>query len=83
MKELFRDEEGKISVKRVCGLFCTITLCITMYRNSFLPREVAPSDTLVSAVTALAFGCLGLTTVDKIFGKSKAARKEKSTEDQG
>jgi hypothetical protein len=69
MKQLFIDETGKLSMKRVCGLLCTIALCVTMYHNSFSPEGEKPSDVLVEAVAALAFGCLGLSSVDKIFGK--------------
>jgi hypothetical protein len=71
MKQLFIDETGKLSMKRVCGLLCTIALCVTMYHNSFSPEGEKPSDVLVEAVAALAFGCLGLSSIDKIFGKNK------------
>jgi hypothetical protein len=36
-----------------------------MYHNSFSPLEMAPSAVLVDAVALLAFGCLGLSSVDK------------------
>ena len=61
---------------RVCGLLCTLALCITMYHNSFSPADQAPSNVLVEAVAALAFGCLGLSTVDKVFGKKDNKTKE-------
>jgi hypothetical protein len=66
---LFSDEHGNISMKRLCGFLCTIALCVTMYHNSFSPEEQAPSPVLVDAVALLAFGCLGLSSIDKIFGK--------------
>jgi len=69
MKQFFIDETGKLSMKRVCGLLCTIALCATMYHNSFSPLDQAPSTALVDAVAMLAFGCLGLSSVDKIWGK--------------
>ena len=47
MKEFFYDETGKLSMKRVCGLLCTIALCVTMYVNSFSPADQAPSSVLV------------------------------------
>ena len=77
MKQLFYDETGKISMKRLCGLLCTIALCVTMYHNSFSPEEQAPSPVLVDSVALLAFGCLGLSSIDKIWGK-----KSKTTEDE-
>lgn len=65
------DERGSVSSKRVVGFICAITLCVTMYHNSFSEQSVAPSDSLVNAVSLLAFGCLGLTSLDKFTFKSK------------
>ena len=73
MKEFFYDETGKLSMKRVCGLLCTVALCVTMYHNSFSPADEKPSDVLVEAVAALAFGCLGLSSFDK-FTASKSKK---------
>lgn len=70
MKQFFCEENGNLSMKRLCGLLCVIALCVTMYHNSFSPLEKAPSEALVYAVASLAFGCLGLTTAEKIFKKS-------------
>jgi hypothetical protein len=69
MKQLFFDETGKISMKRLCGLLCTVALCATMYHNSFSESHIAPSPVLVDSVALLAFGCLGLSSVDKIWGR--------------
>ena len=73
MKQLFYDETGKISMKRLCGLLCTVALCATMYHNSFSEEHVAPSAILVECVTALAFGALGLGAANKIFKKKEDA----------
>lgn len=40
-----------------------------MYHNSFSPLDTAPSTALVDAVALLAFGCLGLSSVDKFTNK--------------
>jgi hypothetical protein len=69
IRSLFSDEHGNVSMKRLCGLFCTVTLCATLYQNSFTEEHIAPSTPLVDAVAMLAFGCLGLSSVDKIWGK--------------
>jgi hypothetical protein len=69
MKQFFCDENGNLSMKRLCGLLCVIALCVTMYHNSFSEEHVAPSAILVESVALLAFGCLSLTTADKIFKK--------------
>jgi hypothetical protein len=40
-----------------------------MFANQFTPEHIKPSDTLVDTVGLLAFGCLGLTSVDKYTKK--------------
>ena len=70
IKQILADETGSISSKRVCGIICTIMLCATLFANQFTPEHIKPSDILVECVTALAFGCLGLTTIDK-FSRRK------------
>lgn len=69
IKGLFNDETGKPSSKRFVGIVAGLMLCVTMYHNSFSDVSVAPADSLVNAVAALAFGCLGLASADKIWGK--------------
>ena len=73
---LFKDEKGNPSSKRFVGILCGIALCVTMYHNSFSTVDVAPSPVLVDAVALLAFGCLGLASVDKF-----TARKSNKTEE--
>ena len=69
--EVLKDESGNPSSKRVVGIICALTLCVTMYSNSFTEAHFAPSRELVDAVALLTFGCLGLSSVDKIWGKKK------------
>jgi hypothetical protein len=69
IKSLLSDERGSISSKRFVGLISALFLCITLYQNSFSEEHIAPSTTLVQSVTALTVACLGLTSLDKIFGK--------------
>ncbi len=38
--------------------------------------EIKPSESLVNAVAMLAFGCLGLSSIDKIWGKREGENKE-------
>ena len=70
MKQFFTEDNGRLSMKRLCGLLCVIALCVTMYHNSFIELDKAPSPILVESVALLAFGCLGLTTAEKIFKKN-------------
>ena len=66
---LFMDSDGNASSKRFVGILCGVSLCVTLYANSYTHGDIKPSDTLVNAVAMLAFGCLGLTSTEKIFGK--------------
>lgn len=70
MKQFFCEDNGSLSMKRLCGLMCVLALCVTMYHNSFSTENIAPSPILVESVALLAFGCLGLTTAEKIFKKN-------------
>lgn len=76
---LFMDSQGNASSKRFVGILCGVSLCVTLYVNSYSHGDIRPSDTLVNAVAMLAFGCLGLTSTEKIFGKKS---EEKSTDTQ-
>ena len=66
---LLKDEKGTPSSKRFIGIISGLSLCATLVTNSFTDLNVAPSPVLVNAVAALAFGALGLASVDKIWGK--------------
>jgi hypothetical protein len=65
---LLKDEKGTPSSKRFVGILAGISLCVTLFANQFTEEHVAPSPTLINAVAALAFGALGLASVDKIWG---------------
>jgi len=76
LSNLLKDEKGSPSSKRIVGLMCAIALCVTMYHNSFSPLETAPSTALVDAVALLAFGCLGLSSVDKLTNRQSKNKDE-------
>lgn len=77
---MFKDNNGNASSKRFIGILCGVSLCITLYVNSYTHGDIKPSDTLVNAVAMLAFGCLGLTSTEKIFGKKTEDKKDSDTE---
>jgi len=79
LKGVFNDEKGNPSSKRIVGLGCAVALCITMYHNGFSSVEVAPARYLVDAVALLAFGTLGLASVDK-FTARRGKKKEEDSE---
>ena len=58
-KHIFINEGGAVTSKRFVGLLTSIILCIALIVN--------PTDTLVNAVALLAFGALGLSSVDKFI----------------
>ena len=70
IKSMFTDERGSVSSKRVVGIMCSITLCFTLGYSLFAKTNNTISPTLIESVALLAFGCLGLTSLDKFtFGK--------------
>ena len=68
---LLKDEKGTPSSKRFVGIIAGLSLCITLYANQFTDEHIAHAPTLVNAVAALAFGALGLASIDKIWGKKE------------
>lgn len=78
IKSMLSDESGNISSKRFIGIISGLSLCITMYVNSYSHGDVKPAESLVNAVAMLSFGCLGLASIDKVFGKRS---NNKSTEE--
>lgn len=77
LKSLVSDERGAISSKRCVGIMCAIFLCISLYHNSFCGKDNHPSDMLVQCVSILAGACLGMTSVDKIWGKIQITEEKK------
>lgn len=78
IREMLSDESNRLSSKRIVGIICAVTLCITLYQNSFSEEHIAPSAILVQTVGAVTFGCLGLSSVDKFI---KTKKQEPKTED--
>jgi hypothetical protein len=76
LKSLFSDNKGNISSKRVSGVICVIFLNVALITNSFSNGTIKPSDTLVETIGLLAFGCLGLTSTETIFGKKYENKKD-------
>jgi len=67
---LFKDETGCPSSKRFVDIVCSLSLCVALFINCCSHSNIKPSDVVVNAVALLAFGCLGLSSVDK-FTKAK------------
>ena len=73
LHSLFTDESGTISSKRMAGLLCVLALLIALVGNTLYSKSISPSANLVDTVGLLAFGCLGLTSLDK-FVKSRNSK---------
>lgn len=71
---LFSDEKGNPSSKRFVGLLCGLSLCVALFISQFTGHN--PSDNLVDAVAMLAFGCLGLTSLEIFFKRKSKDNKE-------
>ena len=69
MKDFFCDENNFLSMKRLCGFVCTIVLDLILFLTVLFDKSCNLSDTLVFTLGSLAFSCLGLTTIEKIFYK--------------
>lgn len=73
---LLKDEKGTPSSKRFVGILAGVSLCVTLFANQFTEEHIAPSPVLINAVAALAFGALGLASVDKIWGNKNNKEEE-------
>ena len=69
LQGLLKDEKGNPSSKRFIGIVAGLSLCGALFINLFTEHPVDAN--LINAVAALAFGALGLASVDKIWNKNK------------
>ena len=72
LKEVFSDETGMYSSKRISGILCVFALVTCLLVNTFNPAQT-PSDALVDAVALFAFGSFGLTSLDKFTNRNSRA----------
>ena len=61
MRQFFKENNDRLSMKRLCGFICTIALAIKLIHT--------PTESLVYVVGALAAAALGFTTAEKIWKK--------------
>lgn len=69
LQGLLKDEKGTPSSKRFIGITAGLSLCVSLFINLFTEHPV--DHVLIQSVAALAFGALGLASVDKIWSKDK------------
>ena len=71
MMEMFKGDKGEISSKRVVGIVGALILFTTMVLNVMIPKDIAPSKDLISAVQFVVIACLGFTSIDKFANKDE------------
>lgn len=67
ISRLFSDERGEPSSKRFVGILSALLLLVVFGLNIFMKDLNTPSDSMVDAITLLAVGGLGFSTVDKFW----------------
>lgn len=70
MRQFFTENNDRLSMKRLCGFICTVSLCIATAIN--------PTDAMVYSITMLSASTLGLTTVEKIFKNERLGNTRKN-----
>jgi hypothetical protein len=55
--------------KDLLVFYVALPYVYTLFVNSYSHGDIKPSESLVNAVAMLAFGCLGLSSIDKIWSK--------------
>jgi hypothetical protein len=63
MRQFFTEDNNRLSMKRLCGFICTLSLCIKLIHT--------PTDALVYIVGGLAAAAFGYTTAEKIWKKNE------------
>ena len=61
MRQFFTEESNRLSMKRLCAIIGTMSLCATMIAK--------PNDASIFAVTFIVSSALGFSYAEKIFKK--------------
>lgn len=64
---MFKEGSDTISAKRVVGVFVVLVLCIIAMIEAF--SDAGCPEFIVDALTFIAIGALGFTSVERIFSK--------------
>jgi hypothetical protein len=68
-KSLLGSGSQTLSSKRFTGILCVISLVIALFVSMLSNGKFCPNESIVDTIGLLAFGCLGLTSTESIFGK--------------
>jgi len=84
MKKFFSSLLGSgsttLSSKRFVGLICVLSLIVSLMVSVFSQGKICPDKSLVEVIGLLAFGSLGLTSTETIFGKKYENKKDENQE---
>ena len=69
-KNMMEGANGGISSKRFIGLLCSLSLIISLFISTLSCGKYNPPTILVDTIGLLAFGTLGLTSVDFFTNKN-------------
>jgi len=69
LKSLLGSGNQTLSSKRFTGILCVLSLIVALFVSLFSAGKLCPNETLVDSIALLAFGSLGLTSTEVIFGK--------------
>lgn len=78
-KNMMEGANGGISSKRFIGLLCSISLISALFVSLFSCGKYEAPEILIETIGLLAFGTLGLTSVDFFTHKKKV---DKNQEDK-
>jgi len=63
MREFFTEDNDRLSMKRLVGFICVVSLSIKLLHT--------PNETLIISVASLAGAALGYTSIEKVFKKKE------------
>jgi len=78
IKDIFSDELGNYSSKRICCILCVLALITTLVATIFMETK-EPSEALVDALALFAFGSFGLTSLDKFTYRNSRVKENSET----
>jgi len=75
-KSLLGSGSRTLSSKRFIGIICVLSLIVSLMASVFSQGKLCPNESLVDVIGLLAFGSLGLTSTELLFGKKIDNKKD-------
>lgn len=79
ISQIFSDESGHGSSKRLVGILCSLALIFVYIHSHIKCQNLEPSENMTEILAILAFSCLGLTTIDKLKNRKTESKKTETT----